>query len=360
MKQMKECAVSGKETAAREIYFAAANSGKGFVSYYAQIFERDGIRKRYILQGGPGTGKSSFMRRIAEHAEGRGMDVVYYSCSSDPDSLDGLILDGRIAILDGTAPHTVDPRFPGARDEIVNLGEFWDGEALGRSYNEIVSLGALKESAYRRAYRFLSAAMEVARVNQELVLPALKEKKMEAAAERLSRIIPKGSGYSLTPALSGSIGMKGVARLNTYERLASRLYIVDDTYGLGAYFLLRMMEIARQGDCAVAVSYQPLMPELPDALLFLDSGICFVLGEGDADRWEGRVNMKRFVSAEALTDIKVEYRVNKRLQDALQTSAVEALSDAGRYHFELERIYVSCMDFDALGKFTRSFCQKIK
>ncbi len=359
MKQRKETGTAKSGSAAREVYFAAANGGRGFVSYYGQIFEGEEIRKRYILQGGPGTGKSGFMRRIAQHAEERGVKVVYYSCSSDPDSLDGLILDGRIAVMDGTAPHTVDPRYPGARDEIVNLGEFWDGESLGRCYNEIVSLGALKESAYRRAYRFLSAAMEVACVNRELVIPALREKKMAAAAERLARMIPQGEGYSHTPALFDSIGMKGSVRTDTYERVASRLYIVDDYYDTGGYFLLRMLEIARRKECAVSVSYQVLEPTLPNAVHFLESGICFILGGEDSSEWEGRVNMKRFVGAEMLTPIKTEFRINRRLQEALQDSAVEALADAGRYHFELERIYSSCMDFDALEKFTRSFCQKI-
>ena len=347
------------ETGAREIYFAAANSGEGFISYYGEIFEKEGIRKRYILQGGPGTGKSSFMRRIAEHAEERGMRTVYYSCSSDPDSLDGVILDGRIAVLDGTAPHTVELRYPGARDEIVNLGEFWDGDALSRCYNEIVSLCALKESAYRRAYRFLSAAMEVSCANRERVIPALRMAKMEAAAERLGRQIPEGEGYSLTPAPITSLGMKGSVRLDTYERRARKRYIVDDLYGMGSYFLLQMLQIARQKRCAVTVSYQLLEPSLPEAVFFSESGICFAMGvEGDA-AWEGRVNMKRFVAAEMLSDVKAELRINRRLQDALQTSAEEALADAGRYHFELERIYASCMDFEALGKFTRSFCQKI-
>lgn len=359
MKQERSNQSWEKETAAGEVYFAAANSGRGFVSFYEPIFDTPAITKRYIIQGGPGTGKSCFMREAASFAEGQGMSVSRFRCSSDPDSLDGIILDGRIVLLDGTAPHTVEPKYPGARDEIVNLGEFWDGEKLGRCYNEIVSLNALKGNCYGRAYRFLSAAMEVARVNRELVLPALRQKKMEGAAERLARGIPEGNGYSLTPALIDSISMKGSVRLDTYERKAKRLYVVDDYYGTGAAFLLRMMEEGQRKACAMRVSYQPLMPELPDALLFLDSGICFVLGDTGAREADGRVNMKRFVDGEKLSEAKVDYRINERLREALLSSAAEALSDAGRYHFELERIYASCMDFDALGRFTRSFCQRL-
>ena len=359
MKQEKhERKEKKNETAAKEIYFAAANSGRGFISFYSPIFDRPEIRKRYIIQGGPGTGKSRLLREVAEHAEKRGRRVSYFRCSSDPDSLDGILLDGQIALMDGTAPHSVEPSLPGARDEIVNLGEFWDGERLAQSFNEIVAKNALKRNCYARAYRFLSAAMEVACVNRELVLPAIREEKMLSAATRLARTIPQGGGYSLTPALSESIGMRGKVRLDTYEAVATRLIVVDDYFGTGALFLLKMMELGRQKECAMTVSYQPLMPELPDAVRFLESGVCFVLGESGTREADGRVNMKRFVSGERLSEVKVSYRINRRVEEALLTSAQEALAEAGRHHFDLERIYSTCMDFDALSKFTRSFCQK--
>ena len=99
--------------------FAAANSGHGFYSFYASVFEGKEVQKRYIIKGGPGTGKSSFMRSVAEAAAERGMSVEEYRCSSDPASLDGVVLDGRIVLLDGTAPHAVEPELAGVRDELI-------------------------------------------------------------------------------------------------------------------------------------------------------------------------------------------------------------------------------------------------
>ena len=56
----------------------------------------------------------------------QGEDVDFLWCSSDPDSLGRIVLKKRrIALLDGTAPHVVDPQNPGAVDEILNLGEYW-------------------------------------------------------------------------------------------------------------------------------------------------------------------------------------------------------------------------------------------
>ena len=70
-------------------------------------------------------------------------------CSSDPDSLDGVIFPQiRACIADGTSPHVIEPRFPGAVEELVNLGDYWDAEQL-RVHAEGIRAAALKNSAYR-------------------------------------------------------------------------------------------------------------------------------------------------------------------------------------------------------------------
>ena len=46
------------------------------------------------------------MRRVSETAQGLGLKAWEILCSSDPDSLDGLILpEAGLAMVDGTAPH---------------------------------------------------------------------------------------------------------------------------------------------------------------------------------------------------------------------------------------------------------------
>ena len=110
--------------------FAAANSGRGFKSFYSQILSDARILRRYMIKGGPGTGKSSFMRRVASAAESEGYSVDYYYCSSDHTSLDAIVIEGVVALVDSTPPHVMEPELVGAKDEIVNIGEFWDSSAL--------------------------------------------------------------------------------------------------------------------------------------------------------------------------------------------------------------------------------------
>ena len=103
-------------------YFAAANGYDGFISYFDKVFDPRDFTKIYILKGGPGTGKSSLMRKILTIAEGHGAICEAILCSSDKDSLDGIICkngDKQIAVIDGTAPHERDTVLPGAVDELI-------------------------------------------------------------------------------------------------------------------------------------------------------------------------------------------------------------------------------------------------
>ena len=78
------------------------------------------------------------MKRLADDWERRGLTVEHHHCSADPGSLDAVALpEAGVAVVDGTRPHTIDPRFPGAVDEIVHLGEYWDEEGIRRHRDEI-------------------------------------------------------------------------------------------------------------------------------------------------------------------------------------------------------------------------------
>lgn len=357
---------SKQERQAENAHFAAANSGGGFVSFYPELFDAGKIRRRYIIKGGPGTGKSSFMRTVADYAGACGRDVSLYYCSSDPDSLDAVVIDGEIVVADGTAPHTMDAEIPGARDEIVNLGVFWDGEKLAEQYNEITALGALKSGCYRRAYRYLSGCQNLREIQRDLTAPALRMTKLNHAVQRILREIPSGDGFCLTPGFCDSIGMKGRVRLDTEERRAKKLFVSEDHYHIAPVFLSAILAGAAEKGLRVRVCYDPLHPEDPESVYLEESGICFVIGGAEEQATltgrkddTVRVNMKRFADADLLRTIRSEYRSAGRLYDALLGSATDALKRAGEYHFRLEKIYGACMDFEAQGRFAASFCRRI-
>ena len=141
-------------------YFAASNSYTGFVSHFDKIFSPIVLNKLYILKGGPGTGKSTIMKEISNRFA-KECDVTNILCSSDPESFDGVLLECNgvtVGIVDGTAPHVVEPIYPGAVEEIINLGDAFDFEALQSEKERIVKLSQMKKQAYLRAYSALFQA----------------------------------------------------------------------------------------------------------------------------------------------------------------------------------------------------------
>jgi len=138
-------------------YFLGANTGGGFYSLYDN-FLKDGDFL-YILKGGPGCGKSTFMRRIGQAAEEAGYTVEYILCSGDPSSLDGVyITDLGVAFADGTAPHVLEADFPAVQSNYVNLGVFYDQEALAPFRAEIETLIQACREKYDEAYEALTEA----------------------------------------------------------------------------------------------------------------------------------------------------------------------------------------------------------
>ena len=91
-------------------YFLGANAPGGFCSLYPELLPPDAARAIYILKGGPGCGKSTLMKRVADRLEEAGLEAEYILCSGDPDSLDAVVFPrAGAAIVDGTAPHAAAP-----------------------------------------------------------------------------------------------------------------------------------------------------------------------------------------------------------------------------------------------------------
>lgn len=89
--------------------FPGGNTGQGFHSFYHYLINPDAARI-FVLKGGPGVGKSTFMRTIGEALLNNGYDVEFHCCSSDNGSLDGVVIPAlSIALVDGTAPQAESP-----------------------------------------------------------------------------------------------------------------------------------------------------------------------------------------------------------------------------------------------------------
>ncbi len=338
-------------------YFVAANTGNGFVSFFDGIFAS--LTHLYIIKGGSGTGKSRMMKDIADHAESLGYAVGRCLCSADADSLDGVVIpELGTGILDGTAPHITDPKYPGAVDEIVDVGRFWNKEKLRAHTERIRDIIDRKSTVFGCVYDLLSAAASADRAAVKMQSHAIDRGKMRAAVTRLSRKWPVGSGFENNVRLLDAFTMKGRIRVNSFAKKADVVYTVGGRHGAEPEFLREILRIAREKQQPVFTAPDPLDLTKICELMLPELGIAFVRDAGEKSP-EKHINTERFVRPELLRPFKpCLTEAKKRKREALESVDI-LLSQVRKLHFDLEDIYISAMDFEAKQALTSELIDQI-
>lgn len=90
----------------------------GADDYITSITKR--VKRRMLIKGLAGTGKSTIMKSLGKEAERRGFDVLYGWCGLDPTGVDLVLFpELSICLFDATAPHEYEIERDG--DEIIDL-----------------------------------------------------------------------------------------------------------------------------------------------------------------------------------------------------------------------------------------------
>ncbi|MCQ4636010.1 ATPase [Anaerovorax odorimutans] len=359
----------------RHIY-PGGNTPEGFFSYYQYILGQQEANRIICLKGGPGVGKSTFIRKIGEHFIEKGEDVDFMWCSSDAASLDGIVLkQKKIAIIDATSPHVVDPVNPGAVDSIVHLGEFWNGEALkkckshvmesnhkikhwfGYGYNYLEAAGALADAlatAYEDAiedgelYKIAAGIVGDELSHKEIALNPGQMKKYFASA-----ITPEGVQHHLESLIEG------------YDKL----YMITGPVGLSNARLLNIVaESAIYRGMDVEAFYCPMKPrEKLEHLLIPQMKTAFLsLNQyHDLEPWEREeeihlIDMNDIISWSRLEELKPMLADCSRRMSELIKEATKCIVRAKKEHDRLESYYIPNMDFKKIDALRDEIIGKIE
>lgn len=348
--------------------FAAANTYKGFRSCFEEIFEKSGLEKVYILKGGPGVGKSTLMKKAAFTASEKGMNPIYYHCSSDPGSLDGVIVPEKgCAILDGTAPHVFDPVYPGARDIIVNLGQAWNLDVLNQHKKSIIHLSDNKGMCYKAAYRLLSAAKSTDDEMREIGGRCMNTRKASVAAARIAaKHFGKNGSGKIKTVVCDAISCYGEVRYFCYEKQAEILYFVKDIKSTAGFFFDRLYDYALRSGIEMYAGIRPLCPDEKVCLYFPGIGMCISMYDDDFCRELDKkaktykiINLARFFDADKYRALRSKYKFAEKCYTALKEAAFGELAKAGAYHAELEQIYGKATDYKRVSEIGDSIINEI-
>ncbi len=344
-------------------YFLGCPTPAGFETHFGDYI-KSGDFVTYILKGGPGTGKSTLMKRLAEGLSDLDEAELYY-CSSDPDSLDAVLFRKLgIIMVDGTAPHVFEPIYPGARERIVDLGRFWNAAELRKSAAEIVALTDGNKKLHDRSKRYLGA---VCSLNDDIMAAgeaAALNDKLDGFIVRLSaKLLPKsgrGRGEISLRQIT-SITPKGVmtqeAAFEGYEKYA----VVDPYYAVCDRLLKGISAAAASAGYDVVASKNVFMSGcVYEHVAIPELRIALVSEETCSGESVSKINALRFYNRDMLRERRRRFLFDSSAKRELIFAAIEALSRAKSVHDELEEHYISAMDFKAIDALAKELIAKIK
>lgn len=357
-------------------YFPGNNTPVGFFSYYHYILDQKEAKQIWCIKGGPGTGKSSFMKKIGETMLAEGYDVDFLHCSSDSNSLDGILLrDLKVSLIDGTAPHVIDPANPGAVDSIINLGDYWNEKGIRKNRERIIEANEEIGAIFTGVYNYLRAAESMydnlARIHgkglsssemYDIGADIIENEMGSRKANQASGKVKKFFASAITP--DGLISfLPGL--LDGYKKV----YVIKSEVGGGTEAVTSMvMEAAVSRGFDVEAFYCPMKPEnklehllIPQlSLAVATSNPYHEAGEGSNLQQRIEIDLREKRSATGtLLQSEIASDSARHMKELLE-KAVYFLSKAKAEHDRLESYYIPNMDFQGIEELRKDIEKKLR
>lgn len=351
-------------------FFMGANSPDGFFSLYSELSEPVKAKRSFLIKGGAGTGKSSVMKKVADSFGEKESLTELIHCSSDPDSLDGVILhDGGCSVIDATLPHAVEPRFPGGFQTVVNLCEYFDEKKLNSRLPLIVELQNENTDCHRKCRGLLKCADILLKDNMRLAEEYTDFDKINTQALRIcKKELPKTNRNGIEhKRLLSAVTNKGVLCFSqTASALCDRIYLLRDEYGASSSAMLNIIRLyALSNGYEIFCCYCPLTPKSKPEHIFIPA---LSLGFVTENRYNDMssitpykvINYTRFTNTDELRKKKNYLSFNKKAAAEIINAAVSVLANAKTLHDELEKQYTDAVDFSRVDEKTSELLSAIK
>lgn len=351
-------------------YFAGGNTARGFYSLFESNLQ--GLERLFILKGGPGTGKSSLMKAIGSEWAEKGYDLEYLHCSSDNDSIDGVIISAfKVGIVDGTAPHVIEPKAPGVIEEYVNLGEAWDSKALARNKEEIKLISEQVSQSYEAAYNTFAEALKIHDKWEKIYFENMDFRKADEITKELIQEFYSNINLNKYSEVKhrylGAATPKGAVDFvpNLTEDIPKR-YFIKGRAGTGKSTMLKKIAAeAEKRGFDVEIYHCGFDPHSIDMVIVRELGLAIFdstspheyfpdrAGDEIIDMYEQIVTPGTDeIFAEQIKEISQQYKEKMK-------EAITYLAQAKTQRDELEKIYIGAMDFKVVDRLRNEISTEI-
>jgi len=351
--------------------FAGGVTYRGFYSYYNYLADADS-QHIYVIKGGPGVGKSTFMKKIGQEMLEAGYDIEYHCCSSDNHSIDGVVVpELGIALLDGTAPHIVDPKTPGAVDEIINLGEYWQEDRIVPHRQEIMKCSQEISRCFQSAYFALQDAKNAMDEWEFYLKPNQNWKAInQLYLNTIKDIFPApstiGRGKARHLFAWAHTPQGRTQHIDTLIQGLETLYYLQGQAGTGkSTFLARIAEHGQILNYDLEIYHSALEPEKIDLVIIPELATALVM---TSEHYTYKPQFPGFIRS---LDFDLELKPSlapysdyinscrQRVEESIQRAQLHSARAKG-LHDELESYYVPAMDFAAIEQKYMDILEAIK
>ncbi|NLK21122.1 MAG: ATPase [Epulopiscium sp.] len=350
--------------------FPGGNTTRGFVSFYDNILFQEEANRIIVIKGGPGVGKSFFMKKISDSFLNLGYHLEHHHCSSDSNSLDGIVIpDIKIAFLDGTAPHMVDPLTPGAVDEILNLGDFWDEEGIRKNKDNILKANKEVSRLFKKAYSYLEAAFVIYESWRDTESLAFNNAKANLKVEELIKSLFEN--YPVTEDIGRDRHLFGTAitpnglieYLHTIIGGSKNVYVIKDSPGASSKNMMeKIYKEAVMRGLDVECYHSPIDVDKVEDIIIpsLDSAVTVVNSYHRAKIIPTNItDFTSYLNEEKLRYIQAEIDKDKKLFEDLVQKSVVFIQKAKEAHDKVENYYISNMDFNKVDGIIKATIERI-
>lgn len=350
-------------------WFLGANAPKGYYSKFDQLFSASPGGKCFLLKGGPGTGKSTVLKKIAETLQKRKLSTELIFCTADTDSLDAVIAsEGKIVAADATPPHGVHPKYPGIYEREICFSDFWNEEKLLEHAKEISGLFDENRRLHEEARRYISAAANLLEEAEKLEASSISYEKTVKTAKRIclrefGKKYPRQGTEKLR--FLSAITDKGIFFFRkTPEILCSRVYIVNDDAGaVSKIFMSTVRKIALEHGFDIITCRCPVFPSEKIEHIFIPALRLGFMTDNKRHKIETKayrtIHARRFFDSKKYPLHKLKIRFSLRLAKDLFEKAADCMKEAKTVHHKLESFYVSAMDFSLAEKKLSEILEKL-
>lgn len=308
-------------------------------------------------------GKLPLMKKIGSALERLDQKVEYIHSPSDPDALEGVLFpELGVGIVDGTPPHVIEPRAPGAIEEYINLGAGWNTEKLSTHTSEILSLRNQIQQNLEKAYMEFAKGLKVHdewesiyirnmdfakanRLTEEVIHTVLGTTQLDKAGRIKHRFFGGSTPYGPMDYVP-----------NITEDIPTR-YFIKGRPGTGKSTMLKKMaKKAQTQGLDTEIYHCGFDPDSLDMLLFPELKVCIFDStaphEYAPDRESDQVidTYAQLVTSctdelyeKELTDIRARYR-------AFTGAGTAHLASAKTYLEQLEQIYNDATDYYVIDR----------